>query len=140
VLLGNGWYNHQSTAVWYFHEAPWRARPKFCLDLRITFEDGSTEVISSDKSWKTNTGPLIFNSIYTAEHYDANLAIPGWDKAGFDDSEWKTVVFSPTPSQNIVSQSMHPIRHVEEIPAQTMRKIDNQTYIFDLGRNIAGVS
>ena len=29
VLLGNGWYNHQSTAVWYFHEAPWRARPLF---------------------------------------------------------------------------------------------------------------
>ena len=22
VLLGNGWFNHQSTAVWYFHEAP----------------------------------------------------------------------------------------------------------------------
>ncbi|HEY8915827.1 MAG TPA: alpha-L-rhamnosidase N-terminal domain-containing protein, partial [Chitinophaga sp.] len=30
VLLGNGWYNHQSTAVWYFHLAPWRARPAFC--------------------------------------------------------------------------------------------------------------
>ena len=45
VLLGNGWYNHQSTAVWFFHEAPWRARPRFCLDLRITYEDGTVEVI-----------------------------------------------------------------------------------------------
>jgi len=27
VLLGNGWYNHQSTAVWFFHQAPWRSRP-----------------------------------------------------------------------------------------------------------------
>ena len=41
VLLGNGWYNHQSTAVWYFHEAPWRARPKFCMDLRIEYQNGS---------------------------------------------------------------------------------------------------
>ena len=24
VLLGNGWYNHQSIAVWYFDRAPWR--------------------------------------------------------------------------------------------------------------------
>ena len=24
VLLGNGWYNHQSIAVWDFHHAPWR--------------------------------------------------------------------------------------------------------------------
>ncbi|MDD4109202.1 MAG: alpha-L-rhamnosidase N-terminal domain-containing protein, partial [Prolixibacteraceae bacterium] len=39
VMLGNGWYNHQSTAVWYFDKAPWRARPKFCMDIRITFED-----------------------------------------------------------------------------------------------------
>src|SRR5690606_11627049 len=61
VLLGNGWYNHQSTAVWNFHQAPWRNRPAFCLDLRITYADGTSEVISSDKAWKTSWGPLIFN-------------------------------------------------------------------------------
>ncbi|KAA6305603.1 hypothetical protein EZS27_042744, partial [termite gut metagenome] len=33
VLLGNGWYNHQSTAVWYFDRAPWRDRPAFCMDV-----------------------------------------------------------------------------------------------------------
>lgn len=49
VLLGNGWYNHQSTAVWYFHEAPWRARPAFCIDIRLTYDDGSIETISSGK-------------------------------------------------------------------------------------------
>ena len=27
VALGNGWYNLQSTAVWYFDKAPWRSRP-----------------------------------------------------------------------------------------------------------------
>lgn len=51
VLLGNGWYNHQSTAVWFFHEAPWRARPNFCMDLRLAYEDGSVEIISTDNSW-----------------------------------------------------------------------------------------
>jgi alpha-L-rhamnosidase len=71
VLLGNGWYNHQSTAVWDFHKANWRARPTFCLDLRITYEDGSVETITSGKGWKTALSPVIFNSIYTAEHYDA---------------------------------------------------------------------
>jgi alpha-L-rhamnosidase len=45
VLLGNGWYNHQSTAVWYFDRAPWRNRPAFCMDLRITYEVGSVETI-----------------------------------------------------------------------------------------------
>lgn len=73
VLLGNGWYNHQSTAVWYFHEAPWRNRPTFCMDLRITYDDGTTETITSGKDWKTALSPVVFNSIYTAEHYDTRL-------------------------------------------------------------------
>ena len=68
VLLGNGWFNHQSTAVWYFHEVPWRARPMFCLDLKVIYEDGSEQTFSSDTDWKTSSGSLIFNSIYTAEH------------------------------------------------------------------------
>lgn len=140
VLLGNGWYNHQSTAVWYFHQAPWRARPKFCLDLRLTYEDGSTEVIGSDRDWKTALSPVIFNSIYTAEHYDARQEIPAWDQADFDDSQWKNAALTPAPSQHIAAQNLQPIRRVEEIPAQTMRKLSDRHYIFDLGRNISGVS
>jgi len=140
VLLGNGWYNHQSTAVWYFHEAPWRARPKFCLDMHITYEDGSEEVLSTDKKWKTFLSPIIFNSIYTAEHYDARLEQIGWSKSSFDDSNWEESIITSAPSKNIVAQAMYPIRNVEEISAKSIRKISNQKYIFDLGRNISGVS
>ncbi len=140
VLLGNGWYNHQSTAVWYFHKAPWRNRPAFCLDLRVTYEDGTTDIISSGKDWKTTLSPVIFNSIYTAEHYDARLEQPGWASPNFDDSKWHNVIYRAAPSQNIVSQVMHPIRHVQKIEAKGMTKFNDTTYVFDIGRNIAGVS
>lgn len=140
VLLGNGWYNHQSTAVWYFHEAPWRNRPTFCLDLRITYEDGSKEVIASGKNWKTDLSPVIFNSIYTAEHHDARLAQEGWNTPDFDDKAWKDVIYRAAPSQNIVAQAMAPVRNVEEIPAKSLKKLNDTTYLFDLGRNISGVS
>lgn len=140
VLLGNGWYNHQSTAVWFFDKAPWRNRPAFCLDIRISYDDGTTETVTSNKSWKTALSPIIFNSIYTAEHYDANLEQPGWNTVNFTDSLWKPVTLRSAPSANIVSQSMQPIRNVEKIPAKSIRKLDDKTYVFDLGRNIAGVS
>lgn len=140
VLLGNGWYNHQSVAVWNFDKAPWRARPTFCLDLRITYDDGSIETITSGQDWKTHASPVIFNSIYTAEHYDARLAQKGWDTPDFDDKEWKNVTYRAAPSGNIVSQVMHPIRNVETVPAKTIHKINDTTWVFDLGRNIAGVS
>lgn len=140
VLLGNGWYNHQSTAVWDFHKANWRNRPTFCLDLRITYEDGTTETISSGKDWKTALSPVIFNSIYTAEHYDARKEQAGWNMPAFDDSKWKNVYFRSAPSANIVTQAMHPVRNVEEIAAVSLKKFDDTTYLFDLGRNISGVS
>ncbi len=140
VLLGNGWYNLQSTAVWYFHKAPWRARPTFCMDLRITYDDGSIETITSGKDWKTSLSPIVFNSIYTGEHYDARLEQPGWNTIDFDDSKWDNVINRAAPSPNIVTEAMHPIRNVEEVSANSIRQINDTMYIFDLGRNIAGVS
>lgn len=140
VLLGNGWFNHQSTAVWYFHEAPWRARPAFCMDIRITYDDGSVETIATGKDWKTALSPVVFNSIYTAEHYDARLEIPHWNEPAFNDSAWKGVIYSPAPSTNIVAQVLHPIRNVEEVPVASLNKINDTNYVFNLDRNIAGVS
>ncbi len=140
VLLGNGWYNHQSTAVWYFHEAPWRNRPAFCMDLRITYEDGSVETISTDREWKTALSPVTFNSIYTAEHYDARLEIPGWNEANFNDSSWKNIIYRSAPSANIVAQALHPIRNTETIAAVSVQQFNDTSYVFNLGRNISGVS
>ena len=140
ILLGNGWYNHQSTAVWYFDQAPWRARPGFCMDIRLTYTDGSQEVISSDTDWKTSLSPVIFNSIYTGEHFDARLIQPGWNMPGFNESKWKNAIPISAPSNNIVSQVLQPIRDVEVINAKKMTKFDDRHYVFDLGRNIAGVS
>ncbi len=140
VLLGNGWYNHQSTAVWDFDRAPWRNRPAFCLDVRITYDDGTTETIRSGKDWKTALSPVVFNSIYTAEHYDARMEKQGWNTPDFDDKDWKEVINRAAPSTNIVAQALHPIRNVEEITSKTIKKINDTTYLFDLGRNISGVS
>ena len=140
IMLGNGWYNLQSTAVWYFDKAPWRARPKFCLDLRITYDDGTVQTISSGTSWKTSLSPVTFNSIYTGEHQDANLEQAGWCLPGFDDSKWVNAKLTAAPSQNIVSQQLQPIRAVEEIPSKSFRKFNDSLYVFNLGRNIAGIS
>lgn len=140
ILLGNGWYNHQSTAVWDFHKAPWRARPTVCMDIHVTYEDGSVDYVVTGEDWKTDLSPLIFNSIYTAEHYDARLEQPGWNTAAFDDSKWKNAILRSAPSQNIVAQALRPIRNTERIAPVSMRKLNDSVFVYDLGRNISGVS
>lgn len=140
VLLGNGWYNHQSTAVWNFDQAPWRGRPKFCMDIRVVYEDGTVEFVSTGSDWKTSLSPVVFNSIYTAEHYDARLEQPGWNTPEFDDKKWKNASCTCAPSRQIVSQQMHPIRDVEMLCPVEMVKLSETAYLFNFGRNIAGVS
>jgi alpha-L-rhamnosidase len=140
LLLGNGWFNLQSTAVWYFDKAPWRARPKFCLDLRITYQDGTVQTISSGTSWKTALSSVVFNSIYTGEHQDARVESIGWSSVGFNDSIWTKAKPTSAPSQNMVSQQLYPIRATEEIPAKSFRKFNDTLYVFNLGRNFAGIS
>lgn len=140
VLLGNGWYNHQTKAVWDFDKAPWRNRPAFSMDIRIEYVDGSTEIIPTDLSWKTSYGGLIFNSIYTGEHFDANFEQKGWNSPTFDDSKWRKVVLRKPPSENIVSQQLQPIRNVSTFEAKSFNKIDSKTYVYDFGQNMAGVT
>lgn len=140
VLLGNGWYNHQSKAVWDFDRAPWRNRPAFCMDLRITYSDGSVETIPTDLSWRTSSGALVFNSIYTGEHYDARLEQKGWNMPDFDDSKWHGVGYRGVPSQNVTAQQIRPIRNVQTIPAKSLNKINGKTYVFDFGQNMSGVT
>ncbi|HYF31638.1 MAG TPA: glycoside hydrolase family 78 protein [Chitinophagaceae bacterium] len=140
IILGNGWYNHQPIAVWNFHTAPWRARPAFCMDLRITYEDGSVQTIASGNDWKTATGSIVYNNIYVGDHINKTLEPQNWEYPAFNDSAWKHAQLRAAPSQNIVAQAMHPIRAAEQLQARSVNKINDTTWVFDMGRNIAGIS
>lgn len=140
VLLGNGWYNHQSIAVWDFHHAPWRSRPAFCMDLHIMYADGTKDIICTDRDWRTREGGLLFNSIYTGEHYDAQAELDGWNLPGYDDSTWRESSYRSVPSTCLTAQQLHPIRSVETYVARRMTSLSDSVYVFDFGQNMSGVT
>lgn len=138
AILGTGWYNVHTLAVWYFEKAPWRASPRLLLDLRIDYEDGRRETIATDGSWKTAAGPIVFDSIYGGETYDARLEIPGWDRPGFDDSSWAPARLVEAPAGRIVAQKMPPIRIVRSLKPVKVTEPKPGTFVFDMGQNVAG--
>ena len=139
VELGNGWYNHQAVTTWHFDNAPWRARPTFCMDIRIRYADGTEEVVPTGIGWHTSSeGPLIYNNIYTGEHYDARREQKGWAEPGYDDNDWDGVKLRSCPAATVSSQQMVPIRESEEIEAVNIIKLNNNRYIYDFGTNMAG--
>lgn len=137
--LGNGWLNIQSLSVWEFERARWRMRPRMVAELHVTYADGTTQMVPTDGSWRTNSGASAFNNLYSGEVYDARLVHTGWMSPGYDDSNWRPAQLVEAPAQLLKSQQMPPIRVVRELTPISMRKIDDYTYVYDFGENITGV-
>ncbi|MFJ7364127.1 family 78 glycoside hydrolase catalytic domain [Peribacillus frigoritolerans] len=93
AILGNGWYNSRiSNSAEYFSSTG--NDLALLAKLFITYQDGTTETIVTDTTsgWKaSNNSPYVANDIYDGETYDATKEISGWNKNGFDDSNWSGV-------------------------------------------------
>jgi alpha-L-rhamnosidase len=138
VVLGNGWHNVQTRAVWDFHKAPWRAAPKLYLQLRVEYADGYAETLVTDKQWKASTGPIVFDSIYGGETYDARLEKPGWDTATFDDKAWPAAQEVEAPVGKLAAQMMPPIKTDQVIKPVWVTEPKPGVFVFDMGQNFAG--
>ena len=140
TVLGNGWHNVQSKAVWNFETARWRNRPRMLCELRLRYTDGTTEVIATDESWHTATGPYTYNNIYSGDKYDATLEENGWNAEGFDDSKWDPVQVTEAPAPLLAAQQMPGIRITEELQPVSMKKFSDKLYVFSFEKNFAGLS
>ena len=138
VMLGTGWYDVHTKAVWNFHLAPWRAAPKLLLQLQIEYSDGRTETIVSDSRWTTSTGPIRFDSIYGGETYDARDEKPGWDLPNYDDSQWAMAPVVQPPKGKLVAQMMPAIKADKVLTPAKLTEPKPGVFIFDMGQNLAG--
>lgn len=80
-MLGNGRYIEE------YGYGP----KKLIAEIRIWYSNGDVKVIPTDETWKTFEGPIVSDSIYNGEVYDARLEKEGWNKPGYDDSGWRKV-------------------------------------------------
>jgi alpha-L-rhamnosidase len=138
VILGNGWYNVQTRAVWDFHKAPWRAAPKLLMQLRVEYTDGRIETIGTASRWTTSAGPITFNSIYGGETYDARAEKPGWDTPDYDDSDWAMAQVVSAPGGKLSAQMMPPIKADQVIKPVKLTEPKPGVFLFDMGQNFAG--
>lgn len=139
AVLGNGWFNEQSVAVWDFHKARWRNRPQMICETRISYSDGTTQTIGTDKSWKTNTGAYLYNNIYSGDIYDARLEESGWKETGFNDKNWINVRVVKSPASILEAQQMPAIQIVKEIKPVLVKSFGDTIYVFNMGENFAGL-
>ena len=140
AVLGNGFYNQQGrVATWDFEQARWRDRPRMICELHLIYGDGSREIVISDETWKTATGPYVSNNIYSGDTYDARKEIAGWDRPGFDDASWTSAVETAAPSPLLVAQQTPAVQVEREIAPVAMQAFGDTVFVYDFGVNMSGV-
>ena len=161
VMLGNGWYsddgNCPSGREWYAD------RQHLILQMNMEFANAPGLSIVSDDTWKTSSGPITANEICLGEDYDARLEKTGWNKPGYDDSDWNNAVLadapsgrkmSPTarrkamplnndviadaPSGRLVFQAMPAVKVIKTIKPIKISQPADGVYIYDFGQDFSG--
>lgn len=141
VTLGNGWYNPLPLRMWghrNIRESLPVGRPCFVAQLHVEYEDGSTEVIVSNRDWRVTEGPIVRQSIYLGELYDARRARDGWTQSGFDDAAWSRPAIATAPAGKLQSQYCPPIKVTDRIKPVQVTQPAPDVYIFDMGQNFGG--
>ena len=138
VMVGTGWYDHHLKGNLRFYAAPWRDECKAVVQIEITFDDGTTNRVVSDASWLYNTGPIVFDGVHNGEIYDARQERVGWNTAGYEPKDWRTVRIARPPGGIMHCQIMPPCRVFETIHPVSLKEVKPGVWIYDMGRNIAG--
>ena len=99
----------------------------------------AVETIVTDSRWTTSTGPIMFDSIYGGETYDARAEKPGWDTPDYDDSGvGHGARWLPPPGGKLAAQMMPPIKADRVIKPVKLTEPKPGVFVFDMGQNIAG--
>jgi len=106
--------------------------------LEVQYQDGSTEYILTDENWQVATGPILMNSIYDGETYDARLEQPGWSSPGFDDSAWDTVRSIAWNMEALEAPLGPPVRRTQKLKPVSISQSPSGKTLVDFGQNLVG--
>ena len=128
ALLAYGWY--AGRFGWSGQRHNYGDYPELLLQLEVTYQDGSKELIVSDERWQASMdGPILSASIYDGEHVDARKE---W-------TEWNPVIATDDlGAARIVPKPFAPVRETEVLAVQEIIEVEDGRYILDLGQNMVG--
>ncbi len=136
AILGDGWYVSYIAFTGKRHY--YGRDTRLLLQLQVEYQDGTSETIGTDESWKASIGPIREADIMSGCIYDARAEFKNWDKAGFDDGNWSPAEVDESVKANLVSHPGEPIRRMSEVSVKKITEPKRGVHVFDLGQNMVG--
>jgi alpha-L-rhamnosidase len=123
----------------------WHGSPRLLAQIELYFADGTSTCIYTEDwgGWFVTCGPVLENSIYGGETYDAREEKPGWNLP-MDGTPpqgpggWTGAMHVPAPGGVLTPQMIEPIRITDELRPRSITTPKPGVYVVDFGQNIAG--
>lgn len=133
LILGEGWYSSTLMRGFQFGNEP---HVSFLLEL--TGADGESTAIVPDEDVQIATGPILANSIYYGETFDARLDDVNWSRVAGSDWNWEPAVLRPDNRIPVMSRLSPPVRRIEELKPVAREEREPGVFVFDFGQNMVG--
>ncbi len=138
LILSNGMYNIQPDSVRYVKFLNSYGPLKAILQLKMEYADGTSQIVSTDQSWKAAPGPITYMNQFGGEDFDARLDPVGWDLPGFNiDNQWFNAVLSPLTDAKLkgLSYAAPPVKAIEKVQPIKVTQLKPNVWMYDLGQN-----
>ena len=135
AILGDGWYRG---SIGWGQNNYYGDQLALLLQLNIEYADGTSELVTTDPSWKAITGPILSSEIYHGEVYDARLEMFGWDRPGFDDSKWNETIIIQHSKDILTASNGNPVKAIQEIKPVKLVTTPKGETVYDMGQNMVG--
>ena len=140
AMLGAGWYKGVMGLTRARNN--YGDRTAFSMQLTLQYDNGTTEIVTTDASWQGTTAPVTFSEIYHGEEYDAALELPGWADAAAPDAapagRWHGVETVTYPAAQLYAQAAGKVSVRNRLPAQRIFTTPAGETVVDFGQNMAG--
>lgn len=120
------------------HKVKYAPQTIFIAELMVHYKDGSSELISSNNEWKYRRGPVVHQSLYDGETYDARKEIYGDTPKELSSRSWHKATCVTAPKIKLELKKCPPVRVTETLKAIKLHRL-RKKWIVDFGQNIAGV-
>lgn len=138
AILADGWYS--GYIGWGRKRDHYGDKPRVLAQLELEFEDGTRDVVATDRTWRAATGGIREADFLMGEAFDARLEPGGWDAPGFDDASWFPADEGDAGEAALQAHPGVPVRAFAELAPKSVSEPAPGRFVFDLGQNFAGVA
>ena len=129
ILLGNGWYKGRFGFSDEGKTGFWGKEWKLIAEVRLTYEDGSEEVIGTDESWQVRRSNITFSNLYDGEHVDDTM----------ESLPVESAVLCDAPEGKLSDRMSLPVCERETFtPVELIHTPAGET-VLDMGQEFAGI-